>query len=159
MASNAPLSRTQRIVLGGVFLAGGVVLLALGLGLIDAAPDSVFAPLWIIALCGLVFVLTSFAIVFDLNNNERGQSWPRRAALLGVLLAIYLAFAVILTWLALGDGPRHGTTETSFLGVSSSGEADEGEVRLSAGVFAIFLYAASAFVALHAWRDLFGGRK
>lgn len=159
MASKPRLTFAKRIVLGILFLAAGVFQLGLGFGWIESRPENVFAPLWIVALCGAIFAFAGLAIALDLSGEPGPSSWPRRAAAHGVFIAILLMFAVVAGWLAFGDGPRHATTESGMLGVSRSGEASEDEARLWGGASAIVLLLATAIVAVNAWRDLFGRPK
>ena len=79
---------------GLLFLAAGTGIMGMGLGVIPVDPATVHAPMWVLAVCGLVFVLGGVAVV--------GARWSRVREAAGI--GIVLAMGLIGGWVALfGD--------------------------------------------------------
>ncbi|WP_412061854.1 hypothetical protein [Rubrivirga sp. IMCC45206] len=79
------------LLFGGLFVAAGLALVALGAGVVPVDPASVHAPGWVLALCGAVFGMGGLAAL--------AHRWPAvQSAAVGV---IWLAFGVIGGWVAL----------------------------------------------------------
>lgn len=82
---------------GWLFIALGVALVAVALGVIPVDPASVHAPGWVLALCGALFGLGGLAVV--------ARRWPAvQSAAVGL---IWLAASVVGGWIALFGEAEH----------------------------------------------------
>ena len=86
-----PASKRPPLLLGLLCLASGLLILGIGLGLIPTDPTDIHAPPWVLALCGLVFILGGVAVF----AHER----PRVQSAAGT--TIVLAFRLVGGWVAL----------------------------------------------------------
>lgn len=84
-------------MLGWLCIAMGLFPVAIAVGVINPDPASVHAPLWVIGVCGLVFVAAGAAILVGPGN--------KLVHLFAAL--ILLSFALISGWVAF-FGPANG---------------------------------------------------
>lgn len=88
-------ARNGHRVIGTVCLAAGLLITAVALGLISVPPEDVHAPMWVLGLCGSVFVL----------GGIMAMAGPKaRVTALGAAL-MCLCFGVVGGWVAIAAPP------------------------------------------------------
>lgn len=76
------------------FVGAGLCIVGVAFGAVPVDPESVHAPPWVLAACGLVFVLGGVAVL--------AQRWPRIQSAAGG--TVVLAMGLVGAWVALaGD--------------------------------------------------------
>jgi hypothetical protein len=97
----------------GLFVGIGVLIAALGLGLIRTNPQSVHAPRWVVVCAGALFAIAGLLMA----SQREPQSLTAR-----LLIAIFLSlFAAVFGWVGLGSGPRQFSSSVSFGGLTTHG--------------------------------------
>lgn len=104
--------------LGPLFMVIGLVIGAIGCGLIPSDPKSFYAPRWVVGLCGLVFFAGGFRVQ-TLHRPEISR-WS--------LLVLVGCFAAIGLWVGL-----YG--EAGAFGGGSSHLSAEGNVSVARWIF------------------------
>lgn len=107
------LSPGAGLVMGGLFAAIGLAVVFLGLGWIPIDPSRVHAPMWVIGLSGMVFLLPGLLMCYYAIQNglsgeagrpkEPGEIGGPSQLVGGLMVSI---FAIIGLWVGFGDGPR-----------------------------------------------------
>jgi hypothetical protein len=133
-------------VYGGLVAAAGLPVLAVGLGLLSPAPDSVHAPRWVLVAASLVFLAGGGAVIAQ-SFGPRGAAAGRAAA--GVVV---LALGLVLHWIAFGAGPRQFSGGLSLGPVATATAPGERNGRAAFGIFAVGLDLLALAVAVRAWR-------
>jgi len=136
---------------GLIAIAIGVLIVLQALGVLTIS--EVHAPTWIGALGGLVFVLAGAAIVIQglggapAATGELPASAPvwMRAAQYLLVLSVFIAFAMIASWIALGPGPRE--FGASLGGVDAPASGVIGRVAFGFGAVICWLCAAGVSVS------------
>lgn len=124
MHASRSASPRETCWIGVIAAAGGLYLTLVGLGLlpVPGGPRNLHAPLWIVLLVGLLFLLAGAAMLLQvIGRADAGGSLPADAPfwirvvqyLIGV--AMFLFFAVLGTWVALGGDARHFSGGVPFL--------------------------------------------
>jgi ABC-type branched-subunit amino acid transport system permease subunit len=126
------MSRRQSVLMGLVFVAAGAYPFAIGIGLAQARPGSVHAPLWVVALAGGCFVLVG-ALLLAPDRDVR-----LKGLVGGVLVT---AMALIFDWVAFGPGERHFSGALSIGGMAARSGTGETGGRIAFGVAAVLLDA------------------
>lgn len=90
------MNETEKInkshpVFGWICILIGIYPLAIAFGLLNADSESIHAPMWVVGLCGLVFIIAGCMIIF--RQHDR---------LVDILAAIIcFSFAAIGIWVSL----------------------------------------------------------
>jgi hypothetical protein len=164
MREKTPLSRWQMLGVGCAAGAAGVYLLLLGAGIlpVPGGPGNLHGPLWLVSCVGIAFFLAGAALTLQAAGraNDQGElpadapSWMHLLQyLIGV--AIFVAFALIGSWVAFGAGER--AFSGSFGLVSGGVDAAVGRTVFGAG--AIISWLASIALAVSGLRKLRGRQK
>ncbi len=126
------MSPRGRFFMSLPFFFVGCFTFALVFGWIPAAPNTIHAPLWVLAAVATVFLLAGVLIL--LVENER---LARLRNLVTWLFVVCLA--IPFNWIAFGEGERHFSGSNSFLGFMSSSTPGETEGRIVFGFFAVLM--------------------
>jgi hypothetical protein len=159
-----PATPKEMIGWGLVCSAIGLYFILVGAGALPApgGPKNLHAPLWVIAFCGLPFLLGGIALALQGfgKANEQGElpadapHWIRVVQyLIGV--AIFASFAVVGSWIAIGGDARQFSG--SFGGWS--GGVGAGIGRTVFGLGAIIVWLCTIGFAVSGARKLFGAPK
>ena len=127
-----PMSPRARFFMALVFFFFGGFLFSFVFGWIPRSPSPSATPTWVLAAAAMMFSLAGAVIL--LIENER-LAWLRN--LVSWLLLVCLA--IPFNWVAFGEGERHFSSSSSFLGFTSSGTPGETEGRFVFGIFAILM--------------------
>ena len=155
--SQPPPSRRETIVIGAIAAAFGLYFVLASLGVVPLQVRA-NAPLWIVTLCGLVFLLGGLAVVVPAAitgevraDGELPESAPQWLRLVQYVcgLAIFAAFAMIGSWVAFGPGSRSFGTNLPL----SSGD-NETIGRVAFGVGAVITWLCLIGFARYGWRRL-----
>jgi hypothetical protein len=154
----------QMLAIGLLFAAVGLYFALVGLGLlpVPGGNKALHAPLWIVFLAGLAFFLGGLAAILQgvggaNANGELPADAPRwmRAAQGLIVLAIFVAFALMASWIAFAPGERHITATIPFY----SGPANEWIGRGAFGLGAVIMWLATIALAVSGARKLIGRDK
>jgi hypothetical protein len=116
MSAQQPATPRQMYFYGALAAAAGLYFMLVGFGVLatPGGPRNLHAPLWVVQLAGLVFVLAGAAIVIQAmgHANASGElpadapQWMRAAQyFIGVV--VFACFALIGSWIAIGGESRH----------------------------------------------------
>ena len=157
MDRQQPLSSKQTMGIGALFAAVGLYFILLGLGIlpVPGGPKALHAPFWIVVCAGLIFFLGGAAVFVPATvgepsaNGEMPANAPRWMHFTQYLfgLAIFLCFALIATWIAIGSGP------SAFTGTVPVGEMAG---RIAFGIGALIVWLATIAIAISGARKLLG---
>ena len=100
------------LAMGGVFAAVGLTILFVSLGWIPVDPSSIHAPMWVLGLAGIVFMLPGLLMCYYGVRNGLAKSgetvvektWGGPGWFVGAV--IISAFAAIGLWVGFGGGTR-----------------------------------------------------
>ena len=147
------------MTLGLVFIAAGLGLTLLALGLVPGAPAAPEAPRWVVACAGLAFALCGGAVIVGYvvaggagPDGDLLPGTPRSVRLTQYLLGLGIisCLAAIATWIAFGPGPRTFTVTLPFVG---RGPGSESVGRAVFGIGAVLMWVFFAvFVVVSAQR-------
>ena len=138
-----------RIFMGGVVVLIGLFVLALALGWVPVAPDSLHAPRWMIGAVGAFFLW--IGLVFITTSPETGESPHPLVMAIGVTL-----FAAAFDWMAFGPSGGECVGPTIQFGTISL--THEESCRLAFGTMAVLLDVAAAGLWIQGlWRLVRGG--
>ncbi|MEM1055634.1 MAG: hypothetical protein AAGI52_08905 [Bacteroidota bacterium] len=126
-------------ILGVLTLGMGLFVTAIGLGIVPVDPANVHAPMWVLAVCGLVFVIGGVAVL------AHGRPGIQSAA----GLTIVLAFGLVGGWVALFGDAAQMSGGIPFLPRALN-------VALGRGLFGIGAVLCFAFFAWGTARALRG---
>ena len=162
MAGQTSASPRQRLVIGAIFVIGGLLICLIAAGVFKPDPRSIHAPLWLIGLIGLAFALAGGTVMLGASvpDAQADGSLPATAPLsLRVTqylmgLTIVAALAVTGTWVSFGPGERHFTSTVTAFGASSSGAGGETFGRVIFGAGAILTWLFFILVAVQGARKL-----
>jgi hypothetical protein len=113
MSASAAATPRQKLAIGGLAAALGLVVVLFGLGVLPAAGDPHSPPSWIVAGLGAMFFLVGAGVVVQAiaRPNDDGAlsagapSWLRAFQYLAVT-SVFGCFAAIAGWIAFGPGER-----------------------------------------------------
>ncbi|MGI9629260.1 MAG: hypothetical protein ACR2QM_20725, partial [Longimicrobiales bacterium] len=115
------MSSLMSLAMGGIISAVGLAIVFLGLGWIPIDPSRVHAPMWVIGISGLAFLLPGLLMCYyGVQNGLTEGASPTSASgkrtwdpgwLVGVLMVS--VFAAISLWVGLGSGPREFSGDLS----------------------------------------------
>lgn len=100
------------LAMGGLFASVGLAIVFVSLGWIPVDPASVHAPMWVLGLAGLIFMLPGLLMCYYGIRNGLAREgtkvvekpWGGPGWFVGA--AIISAFGAIGLWVGFGDGPR-----------------------------------------------------
>jgi hypothetical protein len=130
-ASGTQLSPRAGVVLGGVFVAMGLLVICIAAGLFARPETPVEAPRWVGVCAGLMFALVGVACIVGFGvaggaapDGDLPPDTPFGVRLTQYLLglAIVILLAAIFSWVAFGPGPRQFAMVIPFLGRSVASE-------------------------------------
>ncbi|MBV8783635.1 MAG: hypothetical protein JOZ67_05565 [Gammaproteobacteria bacterium] len=125
-----------------LFIGIGVLIAALGLGVIRSDPASMHAPRWVVVCTGGLFAVAGLLMA----EQRAPQSLTAR-----LLIAVFLSqFAAVFGWVGLGRGPRQFSSSVSFGGLTTHGAGNEMLGRVLFGGFGILV----GVIALVTWLAL-----
>jgi len=114
-----------------LFLGIGVLIVALGLGVIRTNPESVHAPRWVVVCTGGLFAVAGLLMA----SQREPHSLTAR-----LLIAVFLSlFAAVFGWVGLGSGPREFSSSVSFGGLTTHGAGNVVLGRVLFGGFGILV--------------------
>ena len=159
-----PPSRGTTIGLGAIVAAIGLYIVLVGLGALPP-PGEANAPMWVVVLAGLCFllgglgVLIPAAVTGEVTSDGElpaGAPYWLRVFQYLLVLTIFAAFAMIGSFVAFGPGTRSFSVSVPF--VSTSGDS-EIFGRIAFGIGAIITWLCLVLVAVSGWRKLVGRDK
>jgi hypothetical protein len=115
MSAQQPATPRQMYFYGALAAAAGLYFMLVGFGVLatPGGPRNLHAPLWVVQLIGLIFVLAGAAIVIQGMGHANGSGelpadapqWMRAAQyFIGVV--VFACFALIGSWVAIGGESR-----------------------------------------------------
>jgi hypothetical protein len=134
------------VALGLVFIAMGVLLVLISVGVVPGAEKSLEAPRWVGACAGLMFAFCGGAIIVGYAvaggagpDGDLPAGTPRWVRLTQFLLGLGIisSLAAIATWIAFGPGPRAFSVTLPFVG---RGPGDETVGRAVFGFGAVLMW-------------------
>ena len=140
--NSAPMddaARRSRYIMAFVTIAFGVVPILIAIGVIEPDAGSVHAPMWVLAMCGGVFILAGIMVLLGQNS--------RASYFLAALLC--LCFAAIGGWVALFGAAENFSGGIPF--VPSKTNFSIG--RITFGLGALLCLACSYLTLMKALRD------
>jgi hypothetical protein len=156
-----PPSRGTTIGLGAISAAIGFFIVLVGAGVLPP-PGKANAPLWVVMLAGLCFllgglgVLVPAAVTGEVRSDGElpaGAPYWLRAFQYLLVLAIFAAFAMIGSFVAFGPGTRSFSVSVPFV---STSEGSDIFGRVVFGIGAIITWLCLILVAVAGWHKLVG---
>ncbi len=163
MSTQRPATPTELRLIGALASAIGLYFLLVGLGLlpVPGGPRNLHAPLWVVALAGLVFLLGGVAVLVNhlAGANENGDfpaGAPRWAEVARYLIGVVLfaSFALIGSFIALAGDSRQFSGGVPFLAGLNVSIA-----RIMFGFGALICWLATIGFAISGARKLLGVQK
>jgi hypothetical protein len=154
-----PLSRGAAIGLGAIVTAVGFYFVLVGLNVLPP-PSKANAPMWVVVLAGLCFLLGGLGVVLpaavtgEVTNDgtlPAGAPFWLRVVQFMLVLMIFTCFAMIGSFVAFGPGTRSFSVSLPF-GSTSGGSEIFG--RVAFGIGAIITWLCLILVAVSGWRKL-----
>jgi hypothetical protein len=159
-----PPSRGTTIGLGAITAAIGFYIVLVGIGVLPP-PGEAHAPMWVVMLAGLCFLLGGFGVLLPAavtgevrNDGElpAGAPYWLRVFQYLLVLTLFAAFAMIGSFVAFGPGARSFSVSAPF---GSTDEGNEVFGRVAFGLGAIITWLCLILVAASGWRKLIGRDK
>jgi hypothetical protein len=125
------LSPRAAVALGLIFIAVGLCIVLLAVGVVPGAEASLQAPRWVLACGGLMFALGGGAVIVGYAvaggagpDGDLPAGTPRWVRLTQYLLGLGIisSLAAIATWIAFGPGPRAFSVTLPFVGQGPGNE-------------------------------------
>lgn len=143
------------LAMGGLFASVGLTIVFVSLGWIPVDPSSVHAPMWVLGLAGLVFMLPGLLMgYYGVRNGLTRDGttivekpWGGPGWFVGAVMIS--AFGAMGLWVGFGDGPRQ---------FSGGLTGSEGEGRFVFGLMGILCTLAAAWVWLRGLKEIFLGK-
>jgi hypothetical protein len=165
MADKRPATPREMLVIGLIAAGAGLFFVLVGLGIVPppGGKKSLHAPLWVVFCAGLAFLLGGGALLLHLasgartSDNDFPEGAPHWMRVLRYLfmVAIFVSFAAIGSWVAFGPGERAFSMSMPLF----SGAASEMIGRIAFGIGAVVTWLATIAVAVSGARKLLrGGR-
>jgi hypothetical protein len=151
--------------MGAGFFLMGLFIVLVAVDWIHVDPGTIYAPRWVLGLCGGMFALTGVGILYyGLANalghgaaNRRGtptRGLPVVSWLLGLVISGGLA--VIASWVAFGPGERAFTGTVGVGGVGVGGTSSETTGRWVFGIGSVIVWSFFAWSLVYGLRRLTG---
>ncbi len=150
--------------LGILVLPFGLYLMLIGAGALPLPgdPRNLHAPLWVVLLAGLVFVLAGCATLMQTlgGANDSGElpsgapQWLRTLQYLAGIV-LFASFALIGSWAAVSDQPvrlSHGFSLPAITDNAITG-------RIAFGIGAVMTWLCTLAYAVTGWRKLTGSNR
>ena len=161
MSDKRPATRKEMLVIGLIAGGAGLFFVLVGLGIVPppGGTKALHAPLWVVFCAGLTFLLGGGALLLHLMSGAKptdddfpagAPQWMRVVRYLA-MVAIFVSFAAIGSWVAFGPGDRAFTVSVPF----GSGPASEIVGRVAFGIGAIITWLCTIVVAVIGARKLF----
>jgi hypothetical protein len=137
---------------GFLMMLMGFLVLAITFGLIPTDPSSIYAPGWILAVFGGVFVIAGLWVILlrSIRQDAAGVKWINLLFALFVLMAI----SVICLWIGFGPGERVFVNTDSLTGMRTSLLTDPTLGRIFFGFFGVLMTAGTIAIAVIQGRKL-----
>lgn len=143
------------------FAVGAPALLA-GTGLIDADFSGSITPRWVVASAGFMFVCGGLSLMLSAASKHVDETgaltaqapFGLRALQFLISLAVPAMFALVLSWIAFGEGERPFAVSLPFPGLLDQASAAI-VGRILYGAVAIVMWWFFALGAARGWRKLF----
>jgi hypothetical protein len=157
-----PPTRREAIGIGAVVAAIGLYFVLVSLGLVPP-PGKAHAPMWVVTLCGLCFLLGGLALLLPAavtgemrSDGELPAGAPHWLRVLQYVLGmtIFACFALIGSWIAFGPGVRSFSVSAPFF---STNDGSEMLGRTVFGIGAIIIWLCLIGLAIKGWRKLVRG--
>ena len=154
-----PLLRWEAIAVGTICAASGAYFVLASLGFVPLS-GKVYAPMWVLLLAGLCFLLGGLAVLIPAAvtgevrpDGELPAGAPAWLRLLQYLLGLMIlgSLASIGTWIAVGPGDRSFSSTISSITTSSGSEMPG---RVVFGFGAIMTWLAMIAIGISGWRRL-----
>jgi hypothetical protein len=151
-------SRWQTMSIGALTAAMGLGIVLISLEVIPAGKAN--APMWVVTLAGLCFLLGGLAILIPAavtgearRDGEIPVGAPQWLRVLQYLfgLALFACFASIGSWIAFGPGARSFGINLPFL---STVEGSDMLGRIAFGIGALIAWLGLIGFTVHGWRKL-----
>lgn len=126
-----------------LFVAAGISIILMAVDVIPLDPGDVFAPRWVVASAGVVFLLAG-------AMAGVGTRYPRLNDGFAALLVGNMA--AIASWIAFGPGEREFSAGMSMGAADVSGPQLPGVGRIVFGFSAVLLWAVTALALRRAFR-------
>ena len=146
--------------IGAVCAGFGLYIVLAGLGALPP-PGEAHAPLWLLAVTGLTFLLAGVNVLIRAVTRTPDSQGALAAAAPGWLRALYrftgfgiiVALGTIGSWVAFGSGPREFT---GTLPLGGQIGAYAGRAAFGFGALAIWIVVAGMAISFmkRTWRDL-----
>src|SRR5919109_2560113 len=131
MSDNRPAMRKEMLVIGLIAGGAGLFFVLVGLGIVPppGGKESLHGPLWVVFCAGLVFLLGGGALLLHLMSGAKPTDddfpadtplWMRVVRYLA-MVAIFMSFALIGTWIAFGPGESEFSMSAPFFSGPASG--------------------------------------
>jgi hypothetical protein len=161
MSDKRPATRKEMLVIGLTAGGAGLFFVLVGLGIVPppGGKKNLHGPLWVVFCAGLAFFFGGGALLLHLASGAKptdddfpagAPQWMRVVRYLA-MVAIFVSFAAIGSWVAFGPGDRAFSMSTPFF----SGPANEIVGRVAFGIGAIITWLCTIAVAVVGARKLF----
>jgi hypothetical protein len=162
MADKRPATRKEMLVIGLIAGGAGLFFVLIGLGIVPppGGTKALHAPLWVVFCAGLAFFLGGGALLLHVASGAKptdddfpagAPRWMRVVRYLA-MVAIFVSFAAIGSWVAFGPGERAFTVSVPF----GSGPAGDIVGRIAFGIGAIITWLCTIAVVVVGARKLRG---
>jgi hypothetical protein len=159
--SKRPTTRKEMLVIGSIAGGAGLFFVLIGLGIVPppGGQKALHAPLWVVFCAGLAFFLGGGALLLHVASGAKptdddfpadAPHWMRVVRYLA-MVAIFVSFAAIGSWVAFGPGERAFTVSAPF----GSGPARDIVGRIAFGIGAIITWLCAIAVVVVGARKLF----
>lgn len=132
------------LIIAVLTIALGVVVLLASLGVFPVSDEGFAAPRWVVGLAGGAFLTAGLLLLLTLQSRAEATSIAQephaKVLVRGVITVLLLViFAVLLHWVAFGEGGRRFTARGNMplFMLSSSASGVMGRLGLIAGAFLV----------------------
>lgn len=139
---------------GILFMLMGLVVLAIGFGVIPTNPSAVRGSSWIIALFGGTFMIAGIWVIFQrvAQQDSTHSLWINFLFALLVMLSI----SILCLWIGFGPGQRVFLQHNSLINHSGGLITDPTLGRIFFGGFGVLLFGLAIAIAIIQGRKLLG---
>ena len=135
---NIKSTRKRNFFLALIMMVAGMLPLSVAVGILEPQEGTVHAPMWVLGLCGLVFVTGGFILVLGQNSGLKDL----------LAAVICFGFGSVGLWVAL-----YGSSEGFSGGIPLI--PDEINLKIARwvfGIFSVISYTISAYAVLRFFR-------